>query len=178
MGLIVWGHLSGCATSVIVDYDKAINFADLKTYTLLDKSEKSSDDTRVSSPLIDRRIASAINDTLQSKGFRLASESQDVHVRYQINLQQKIATDNNGVSFGFGTGTRRTGFGVGYSVPSAEVESYEKVMLTIDIINTVTGDLIWRGISARRMTEGVGTTKADAFFKGMVAEIMARFPPP
>jgi hypothetical protein len=107
----------------------------------------------------------------------LASESQDVHVRYQINLQQKIATDNNGVSFGFGTGTRRTGFGVGYSVPSAEVESYENAMLTIDVLSGATKELIWRGASSRRISQANTPDKIDVFFKNLVREVLEPFPP-
>ncbi len=171
--------VAGCASRVNVDYDKSINFTELRSYRGLAKSDKSTTDTRLNSPLIDKRITMALKERLAAKGFSEGEGQGDFSVAYQINLKHEITSDNSGVSMMFGTGIgRRSGFGLGYSVPAMAVESEERCMLTIDIINSVTGDLIWRGISTRRMTEGVSTAEADAFFKGMVAEILARFPPP
>lgn len=176
--MLVWGLLCGCATRVSVDYDKAVNFAEYHTYVLLAKSEKSTDDARLNSPLIDKRIDSAIVRNLRAKGFGSQLQSPDFQVRYQINLSHEIATDNSGVTMVFGTGMRRSAFGLGYSLPAAEVESYEKGMLTIDIISAETGQLVWRGTSSQRISEAATPEKLDKFFNGLVGEILAKFPPP
>lgn len=169
---------AGCATRVNVDYDQSYNFAELHSYLLLAKSDKSSSDTRLNSPLIDKRIAKALEENLTAKGFVLDSRQPDFAVTYQLNLKHEIASDTSGVSMVFGTGIgRRGGFGLGYSVPAVEVESEELCMLTIDIVDPSNNALLWRGTSNRRLANGGTPAKADVFFKELVAEILSQFPP-
>lgn len=178
LGVLVWALLSGCATNVSVDYDKNINFTEYKTYGVLSKSEKSTEDVRLNSTLIDKRIVDAIGETLAAKGFVQHPENQDFHLTYQINLQQEIDTDRSGATLGFGTGMGRTGFGMGYHLPSSDVESFEKAMLTIDVVSAATGELLWRGTSSRRIAAAGTPAKIDRFFKSLVKEILETFPPP
>ncbi len=177
MAVGVWALVSGCASNVSVDYDRAIKFNEFKTYSLLPKSEASTADARLNSVLIDKRIASAIEKNLGEKGFQNHPEKPDFHVRYQINRQHEIAADNSGVSMAFGTGLGRSGFGVGYRVPSSGVESYEKGILTIDIIAAETEQLLWRGTSSRAMAEASTPDDIDRFFHILVKEILDKFPP-
>ncbi|MBU0680861.1 MAG: DUF4136 domain-containing protein [Proteobacteria bacterium] len=177
LGLLVVLLIHGCANHVSVDYDRAINFREYKTYVLLAKSEKSTEDTRLNSPFIDKRIATALENELKIKGFDLNPGNPDLHVRYQINLKQEVASDTSGVSMMLGSGMGRTGFGMGFNVPHNDVESYEKCMLTIDVIAAKTEQVIWRGTSMRRISETYTATELDTFFKGFVKEILVKFPP-
>ena len=169
--------LSGCATHISVDYDKEITFSDYETFAVQGKSEKSTEDARLDSPLIDKRIATALEEKLAAKGFLKKPVHPDFKVTYQINLKQEIATDQNSFSMGFGTGSRRSAFGLGYSFPVAEVESHELVMLTIDIVSGEKEALIWRGTSTRRMFKAATPEKIDRFFQKLVGEILEKFPP-
>ncbi len=169
--------LSGCATHISVDYDKEITFSDYETFALLAKSAKSTEDARLDSPLIDKRIAIALEEKLAAKGFLKKPANPDFKVTYQINLKQEIATDQNSFSMGFGTGSRRSAFGLGYSLPVAEVESHELVMLIIDIVAGEEEALIWRGTSTRRMFKAATPEKIDRFFQKFVSEILEKFPP-
>jgi hypothetical protein len=177
LGLLALPLIHGCASHVSVDYDRAINFREYKTYLLVAKSEKSTEDTRLNSPLIDKRIATALENELKLKGFDPQSENPDFHVRYQINLKQEVASDNSGVSMMLGSGMGRTGFGMGFNVPHDDVESYEKCMLTIDVIAAKTEQIIWRGTGMRRISETYTVTELDTFFQGFVKEILVKFPP-
>lgn len=171
--------LVGCAGRVSVDYDKDVSFREYQSYGLVNKSDKSTDDARLDSPLIDRRIRRAVHENLQAKGFRQQFEpaATDFDISYQINLKQEIATDPSSVSMGFGTGFGRTGFGLGYRVPYGEVESSDMCMLTIDVIANPAKELVWRGTAIRSIESVDSPDELDRFFARLVAEILARFPP-
>lgn len=176
-GLLAGLLLCSCATHVRVDYDKSTDFSVYTTYTLLPKSEASTADPRLNSPLIDKRIKAALERNLAAKGFVRQPQNQDMEVLYQINLHHEIASDRSAFTMGLGTGRRGTAFGLGYAVPVTEIESYEKVMLTIDLLAADTGELLWRGTSSRRISEARTPEQVDTFFKNLVREIMEKFPP-
>ncbi|MEN8256300.1 MAG: DUF4136 domain-containing protein [Thermodesulfobacteriota bacterium] len=167
----------GCARHVMVDYDKSINFASYHRYAIQAKAAESSKDPRLDSHLIDKRITLALERELAGKGFALSQDGHDFQVSYQLNLNQEIAADQNGVSMVFGTGGRRSSFGLGYHFPSGDVESYEKVLLTIDMMAAETGHLVWRGTGTKRFMSEANPGQLDSFFNGLVRKVLRSFPP-
>jgi hypothetical protein len=169
--------LMGCASNVNVDYDKSVNFSHLKSYKLLPKSEKSTADTRLDSPLVDKRIVNAINANMQQKGFIKAEENPDILVRYQLDVKLEIDSRGSGVSMIFGAGTRGSGIGLAYSVPSADVQSHDRGILTIDFLSGKNSQLVWRGTSSRRLYDASTPESSEELINSIVQEIMNAYPP-
>ena len=169
--------LSGCSSNVIVDYDKAVNFSTIKTYTLLPKSVKSTEDTRLDSHLVDKRIIQAIEQNMLAKGFNKQAASADIQLTYRVDVKQEIVTDNSGVSMMFGIGGNRSALGLGYSVPSADVKSHDLGVLTIDFISAKTGELAWRGTSSTRLYDAGTPESSEKLINSIVKEILDTYPP-
>lgn len=176
MGAVAW-LLLGCAGNVSVDYDRAVRFRDFQTYALAATSAPSTGDVRLNSPLIHRRITAALRENMAAKGLREQPADPDFLVSYRIDLRQEIASRGSGLGLAFGTGLGRSGFGVGYDLPHAEVTTVEKCVLSVDILSVATEELLWRGTTSRTLATLDGPAAYDRFFAGLVREILATFPP-
>ena len=175
--LFITATLSGCSSNVIVDYDKAVNFSALKSYTLLAKSAKSTEDTRLDSPLIDKRIVNAIDRNMLAKSLARKDTGAEMQLTYRIDLKQEIASNGSGVTMMFGLGGSRSALGLGVAVPSSDVKSHDLGMLTIDVISTKTNQLIWRGSSSRRLYDAGTPDATDKLINDIIKEILDSYPP-
>ncbi len=169
--------LSACTTNVNVDYDQAVNFSQLKTFAVVARSNTDSKDTRIDSPLMDKRIVAAIEAGLKARAFTRQDANPDIQVKYRVDVKQEIESDSSGVSIGIGSFSRRVGVGVGYNLPAADVQSYDRGVLTIDMVSGKTGQLIWRGSSGRRLYDGSTPEASDKLINSIVNEILEVFPP-
>lgn len=169
--------LTACATNVSVDYDDTVRFSELKTYTLLPKSSRSTDDKRLNSPLIDQRIVNVIKSRMAEKGYRYTQARPDMKLEYQIDLKQEIASDDSGVTMVIGGGGGHAGFGLAYAIPGNNVQSVEIGRLTIDVLSGDSGKLLWRGTSSRRIYDASTPERSKEMINDVVSEILAEFPP-
>lgn len=174
---VVAMFLSGCATNVSVDYDESARFGSIKTFSLLPKSPASTDDKRLSSPLIDQRIVKAIKANMSSKGYRYVDSAADVKLVYQIDLKQEVASDGSGVTMVIGSGGGRAGFGMAYAIGGNDVRTYERGRLTIDVVSARDEKLLWRGTSSRRIYDANTPETSEKLINEVVGEILDEFPP-
>src|SRR5262245_52878210 len=79
------------------DFDKAANFASYKTYA-------TKEGTKVGQPLIDDRIANAIDAAMAAKGLTKSESNPDVFVVYHVafDKQKDISTYSSGYGGGYG----------------------------------------------------------------------------
>ncbi len=67
--------------------------------------------------------------------------------------------------------------GISYGFPANDVKTYDRGILTIDILSAKTGDLIWRGSSSRRLYDGSTPEKSKQLVNEVVSTILEQFPP-
>ncbi len=178
-GLFILGSillLAACGTTVNVDYDKATNFQALKTFTLMPSPDTKTGDTRLDSPLVDKRIRDAIVATLSLRGYQQVKESPDFAVAYQLGVRQEVDSSRATMTVGVGGFYPHSAIGMTYGYPGY-VESYERGILTIDILHASDKKLIWRGSSGRRLYDGSTPEKSDKEINAVVTEILDKFPP-
>ncbi|MDX1824740.1 MAG: DUF4136 domain-containing protein [Thiohalomonadales bacterium] len=168
--------LAACATSVNVDYDKQTNFQALKTFKLMPSPETKTGDTRLDSPLVDKRIRDAIVATLSLRGYQQVKDNPDFDVAYQLGLRQEIDSSRSSMTVGIGGFYPHSAIGMTYGYPGY-VESYERGILTIDVLHASDKKLIWRGSSGRRLYDGSTPEKSDKEINAVVEEILDKFPP-
>lgn len=168
--------LAACGTTVNVDYDKQANFQALRTFNLMPSPETKTGDTRLDSPLVDKRIREAIVTYLTTRGYKKVEDNPDFAVAYQLGLRQEVDSSRATMAVGVGGYYPHSAIGMTYGYPGY-IESYERGILTIDILQGSDKKLTWRGSSGRRLYNGSTPEKSDKEINAVVQEILEKFPP-
>jgi uncharacterized protein DUF4136 len=164
MMLLFAGKLS--AQQVKTDYDRGINFGQYKTYSWEQVKTKDALDVD--------RIKTAVNAALTAKGWTLVDSGGDVSI-VAIEMtrdQQTLNTFYDG--FGGGWGWRRFGGG-GFGEATTTTETYRVGTLIVDLFDTKTKQLIWRGASSDTLSDN-----SDKNIKNLdkgVEKMFKKFPP-
>jgi len=182
--------LAGCATvQVQRDYDTDVSFEELETYTLLEQAGKSTGHPAVNSPLVDRRIRSAIERELDAMGFRrVTSGDADFKVAAHVVAEERLSVatlDRYGYNnYGYRNyGYRRSGYPFYYGYGGAGiitrdyVREYVQGTLILDIIDGRENELIWRGWASKALAHEPSPDKVDKYVFEAVGKILEGFPP-
>jgi hypothetical protein len=154
------------AQQVKTDYDRSANFAQYKTYSWEHIKTKDSLDVD--------RIKNAVNTALAAKGWNQVDSSADVSiVAMEITRnQQTLNTFYDG--FGGGWGWRRFGGG-GFGEATTTTETYKVGTVVVDLFDTKTKQLIWRGAASNTLSNNSGKNIKN-LDKG-VDKMFKTFPP-
>lgn len=134
LGLFV---IASQAQSVQTDFDRTFDFSKLKTFNFAIQNRRPTDPLAQDS-LNDGRIKTALESKLMANGFRTTGEAKpDFAVAYYVTTKNRLSVSdyNYGAPRWFGSRNIR-------------VDQYTEGTLTVDIIDTATGQLVWRGRSS------------------------------
>jgi Domain of unknown function (DUF4136) len=152
------------AQQVKTDYDRDANFAQYKIYTW----EK----VQTPNPLLVERIKAAVNAALAAKGWTQVESSGDISI-VAVAMTRDQQTLNTFYD-GFGGGWRWRGFG-GFGESTTTVNTYKVGTLVVDLFETNTKNLVWRGVSSETLSD-----KSDKNIKNLnkgVQKMFQHFPP-
>src|ERR1700719_1053690 len=158
------GRLS--AQQVKTDYDHNANFTQYKTYSW--------EQVKTKDPLFVDRIKSAVNAALTSKGWTEVPSGGDVSIIAIQTTQDQQTLNTFYDGFGGGWGWRRFGGG-GFGDATTTTETYQVGTLVIDLFDTKTKQLIWRGSSSDTLSNN-----SDKNIKNLdkgVEKMFKQFPP-
>jgi len=129
------------AQQVKTDYDRAANFGQYKTYSW----EK----IQTQDPFMADRIKNVVNAALAAKGLTQVPSGGGISIIgiETTQNQQTLDTFYNG----FGGGWRWRGFG-GLGDATTTVENYKVGTFVIDLFDTNTKKLIWRGSTSETLS--------------------------
>ena len=175
--------LPGCATlQVERDYDPAVSFDELETYTMIEQAGErpTPDIPALSSPLVDRRIRSAIERELGAMGFRrVTSGEADFKVAAYVVAEERLdveTLDRYGYNnYGYNYGYRHYG-GSGI-ITRDYVREYVEGTLILDIIDGGRNELIWRGWATEALAHQPSPENVDKYVFEAVGKILEGFPP-
>ena len=171
--------LSGCSTlSVQTDYETSYDFSTLKTYAWLEDEEPSKD-IRINNSLIINRVVNSVNNKLQSMGYVLVDRDKaDFHVTWFGGIEDKLRIETINTYYGdIGYGYHHwsyRGYWPGYRTYTFE---YQQGTLIIDIADSKTKQLIWRGTGIEYLEENETPEDITASINQTVTAILDRFPP-
>jgi len=155
---------SSFAQQVKTDYDRNADFARFKTYSW----EKA----LTPNPLLVDRIKAAVNAALAAKGWTQVESGGDISI-VAIAMTRDQHTLNTFYD-GFGGGWRWRGFG-GFGESTTTVDTYKVGTLVVDLFETNTKNLVWRGVSSETLSD-----KSDKNIKNLnkgVQKMFQHFPP-
>jgi hypothetical protein len=131
--------LGAAADDVSTQYDKTYNFANLKTF-----SAKIA--TSWGNPIMEPVVVREIEEGLVARGWQKAPEDQadaTVLIHGSTKQKQELTTFYTGGYYGgWGWGG---GWGPGYGGTSTTVHTYTEGTLLVDIFDSKTKQLVWRG---------------------------------
>ena len=161
--------LTGCATMNVSSHvERGVDFTTFHTYNWGPADALPTGDPRLdNNPFFQDYLQGAVEKQMAAKGFeRSTSGTPDLLVHYHANVSQRIEV--NGVD-------RQHG----YTYDDAEpvVIEYEQGTIVLDIVDTHTNKVIWRGW-AQDSLEGIIDSQ-DAMQRQInkaVTRMMARFP--
>jgi hypothetical protein len=154
------------AQQVKTDYDRGADFGQYKTYSW--------EHVKTQDPLFVDRIKNSVNAALAAKGLTQVDSGGDVSiVAVEITRnQQTLNTFYDG--FGGGWGWRRFGGG-GFGEATTTTETYKVGTLVVDLFDTKTKKLLWRGTSSDTLSNN-----SDKNIKNLdkgVEKMFKQFPP-
>ncbi len=171
--LVCFVLLQACATVVDTDYNPSIDFVGFKGYQWQPMPHVPYDDPRLNSSLLHGRIQSAMNATLQRRGFVLLQKGKpDFYLAYHLRLEKRTEADT--VSFGAGLHHRHYGWGLG---TETIIREYDESTLIIDVLDPESGDILWRGSLGNRVNRAGSVAEKDRQIQHQVNTILSEFPP-
>ncbi len=160
----------GCSTisSVRYDYDTKEDFGKLKTYDWLDESsEMTSIDVK--------RIRNAIDTVLKARGYSQDMDDPDFLVAFHGTSTEKVNVVDHGYRYcPYG----RYCYGYWGWGPAPTTYTYEEGTLIIDIIDSDTLEMVWRGEAKGVLDPNMSPEQLDQVAKEAVKRILQNFPPP
>lgn len=175
--LFVYLFLSACSSMANIDYDRNVNFKSFNSYNIQITPVRVDDDTRINTPFMQQRIVKAIDIVLAKKGFTKTNKEDNLNVKYYMDVQKDLETDDSGLYMGFGSSGYHSAIGFGFAVPVGETYSVDKLVVTIDMLSAKTGKLVWRGTLASRLVDGATPESNTQMINELVAGILKNFPP-
>lgn len=154
------------AQNITYDFDSTANFSRFRTYAWIMG-------TSVPDALNHQRVVAAISAQLGAKGLtRIDREANpDLYVAYHASFDRDLQIT------GFGSGWG------GYRLPgsrsgSARAEEILKGTLLVDIMDTRTQVIVWRGIAANDINVQAKPEEREKNINKAAAKMFKNYPPP
>jgi len=155
---------------VTYDYDKNVNFANLKTYGWMPVPENGGVES-----FVVQRVKNAVNAELKAKGLTMTSNNPDFLIAEHLGKKDKVQVDN----WGYGYGARGGYRGGGYGAPAAvSTYEYQEGSLILDFVGGQSKQLIWRGSAKAEVQNVSSPKKSEKVINKAVKMMMKKFPPP
>jgi hypothetical protein len=169
--------LSACSgIPVSQDFEQGFDFSDLKTFAW-DANEANQWGIAESNELVDRRIRSAIENTLTARQFSQINAAQaDFLVLYNVVIEQRIRSSNVSGGVAVGRSSRSRHGSISLSTGS-QIRTYEQGTLLIDVIDVASDKLVWRGVSSQALPDLSDPQRLTDHINATVGAILAQFPP-
>lgn len=163
--------LTACSsTRIKSDYDVEMDFKSYKTYEWVDTELPG--DELAKTPFLYKRIKVAIDETLQNKGYTLATEGDaDFAVVAHGGVQEKTQVTT------WSTGYWYNPWWGSYGGNYVEVNQYDEGTLVIDIVDMAKKELAWRGLASGIVKEYSSPTQIQKRVDDTVKQILSQFPP-
>jgi hypothetical protein len=162
--------VAGCATMIVSSHlQRDVDFARYRTFDWGPADALPTGDPRLDhNPFFKDHLEGAVERHLAAKGLELSSSGQpDLLIHYHANVSQRI--DVNRID-------RQYGYCYGEDC-SVRVMEYEAGTLVLDVVDTRTDRVIWRGWAQDSLEGVIGNQdRMERMINQAVARMLERFP--
>jgi Domain of unknown function (DUF4136) len=155
------------AQTPAIDYDHTVNFLKFKTYTW--------DKVHATDPAVESRITSALNRDMGGRYMTEVSKNGDLTITAVEATQdkQEFSTFYDGLG---GDYSWQRPWGSGFMDSQATLSDIPVATLVIDMYDTKTHKLLWRGTITLPAAEA-SSKEADQKFDKAVTSLISKYPP-
>jgi hypothetical protein len=154
------------AQTVTIDYDHSVNFAKFKTYTW--------QKVHATDPQVEDRITIALDRDMSNRYMTEVSKNGDVTITAVDATQDKQEFSDFYASLSDYTWQRPWG-SAGFMDSQATLQDVPVDTLVIDMYDTKTHKLLWRGVVTEPVAKG--EDKNDRTIDKAVTELISKYPP-
>ncbi len=164
------------STKTSWDYDPKIDFNRYTNYAWVE-SEAEQAEYHLDG-LMAQRVKDAVNRELAAKGFKLVPQEQaGLLVNYFTKIDKKIDVDTFNTDFGYNP-YYAPGWAWGSRIHTeTRVREYEVGTLIVDMIDSQSKQLVWRGSLADTIREKNSPQERIEVINRSVAKILMNYPP-
>lgn len=174
----------GCSTNTLeitTDYKK-VDFTQLKTYQWREITQGPIEIKKE----VYTKITEEINLNLVAKGYSIAPDVKpDFYIRYGVTALNDIDIEqynsyegySNVFSWQRGYGLQSTPESSGVTHAEVDVKRVRKGTLVVDIIDSLSNKIIWRGTAKKQINNNANSKQRDQVIKEAVTLILENFPP-
>lgn len=164
----------GCASSFEVhhDWDRDADFTQYKTFSWLERETPKAGSARVTqrrNPLLEKRIQSAVEGQLTSKGLVRVEGTADLVVAYHTGREDKIDISTYGYRYGCDYW--------GYGGREIDVYHYKEGTLIVDLIDSRSRELVWRGSATGTVKDNPTADQLEKKLNEVVKKLFQEYPP-
>lgn len=173
--------LMGCADKPTyeIDYDQSFSFGEYQHYRWYDDDHASRESQYRRQNSSDQHVRSIANAELLRRGFReVARGNADFWVNYHVTKRQtqKVTGQEKGMTGGVGMSNYGKSVSVGYS-SGPSVKTYEDGTAVLDVIDTRTSKIVWRGVAEGRLKNKMSYADKQELRATVLHELLSAFPP-
>jgi hypothetical protein len=166
--------LLGCETTPKIT-SNADPAADLSAYKTFDFLSPLSTDRSQYSSLLTTRLKSATQRELEKHGLRYDTNSPQLLVNFNVNVQEKTdvySTPTTSGYYGY-----RSGLYMGWAGYPQDIQTvhYREGTLAIDLVDASKKQLVWQGVAVGEISEKARENQGEAIDK-VVAAVLAKYP--
>ncbi len=148
------------------DYDKATDFSNYTTYNYYPDMETGL------SPFDTKRLLLAIDNTMQTKGFKL-SEEPDFYINIKSKTFRGSQNSNTNIGVGGGNGSIGGGLSIGIPVGKPSIERE----ISFDFVDREKDALFWNAISESSLKENASPEIKEQKLLQIAIKVLAKYPP-
>ncbi len=170
-GVFLTGLLASCAPAVNVkyDFDPKVNIRQFSTYRIEADRQRNADPI-VGSNLNQRRIADALDQTLQARGYKPSPNGNaDLVIRFFTDSKDRQQVQSSGMMSPYSMW-----YGGGYN--NMYTRQYEENRVVVNVYDARTNDIVWQGWATGQLNNNKKERDRDAIFRETVTSIMKNFP--
>lgn len=172
--LIVMLLMASCSSiTVNTDFDSQANFGSYKTYAWIEKPIAEAGDADAAqrmNALLDKKIKSAVDAQLATKGMTPAAENPDVLLIYHMGVDRKVEVQNWGYMY------PQYPYG-GWRGGRVDVYDYKTGTMILDIIDAQAHQLVWRGTATKTIDQTARPEEREANLNAIMVKLFAKYPP-
>lgn len=166
---------AGIETSTNYDPEAVGKLEQYRTYSWL--PEPQGQNTRVYNDIVEKRVKQAVDQELQSRGYRLVEENPDFKLGWHGAIDQKLDVQTMDAYYGYAWDPFYSPYYMGATVPHTYVREYEEGTLVLDVMDAASNRLVWRGTAQAELSSDASAESRQQKLQEAVDKILADFPP-